>query len=347
MPTVWIERQSIDIVLRALRDETTPRFEMLFDLTAIDERLRSNRTGQPDSEFTVVYHLMSFSGNCDFRIKVALQDSDLSIPSIVRLWPNANWYEREAWDMFGVIFDGHPTLYRILLPPTWEGHALRKDHPARATEMGLPFEMGPELEFEQEALKFKPEDWGMKRKSENSEFMFLNLGPNHPSVHGAFRIALQLDGEILVDAVPDIGYHHRGAEKMGERQSWHTYIPYTDRIDYLGGVLNNLPYVMAVEKMAGIKVPERVKVIRVMLCEMFRICSHLAVLWHFCAGRGAALSDFLHVCRARTYLQYHRIHLWRTYASGLVSNRWCSTGLTEWLGEAHSGTVGLHASSTR
>jgi NADH-quinone oxidoreductase subunit C/D len=275
IPTLWVERQHLKDLLRYLKQKSVPVFEMLFDITAIDERLRVHREGQPDSEFTVVYHLMSFSGNCDIRVKVPLQDADLHLPSVIELWSSANWYERETWDMFGISFDGHPNLYRILLPPTWEGHPLRKEHPARATEME-PFTLSDEQgDLEQEALKFNPEDWGMQRESENSEFMFLNMGPNHPSVHGAFRIALQLDGEVIVDAVPDIGFHHRGAEKMGERQTWHTFIPYTDRIDYLGGVVNNLPYVMAVEKMAGIEVPERVKVIRVMLCEMFRICSHL------------------------------------------------------------------------
>ena len=275
IPTVWVERGDVVEFLRALRDTVRPKFEMLLDLTAIDERMRSHREGQPPSEFSVVYHLMSFSGNRDFRVKVPLMDADLNVPTVTGLWPAANWYEREAFDMFGINFEGHPNLYRLILPPTWQGNPLRKEHPARATEMD-PYSLDDDQAgYEQDALLFNPEQWGMKRKSENSEFMFLNLGPNHPSVHGAFRIALQLDGEILVDAVPDIGYHHRGAEKMAERQSWHTFIPYTDRIDYLGGVMNNLPYVMAVEKMAGIEVPERAKVIRIMLAEMFRICSHL------------------------------------------------------------------------
>ena len=275
IPTLWVDRANIKNVLKFLRDKSQPRFEMLLDVTGIDERVRVHRAGQPASEFTVVYHLSSFSGHCDVRVKVPLMESDLKLPTAIDLWPSANWYERETWDMFGIEFEGHPNLFRIVLPPTWKGHALRKEHPARATEME-PFSLDDEQEaFEQDALLFNPEQWGMKRQSDTSEFMFLNLGPNHPSVHGAFRIALQLDGEILVDAVPDIGYHHRGAEKMGERQSWHTFIPYTDRIDYLGGVMNNLPYVMAVEKMAGIEVPERAKTIRVMLAEMFRICSHL------------------------------------------------------------------------
>ncbi len=275
MTTLWLGREKLLEVLKFLRDDYRPRFEMLLDVTAIDERLRVHRDGQPESDFTVVYQLLSYSGNCDIRLKIALKETDLTIPTIISLWPAANWHERECWDMFGVVFEGHPNLSRIYTPPTWVGHPLRKDHPARATEMD-PYRLDDDIvDTEQEAMKFNPEEWGLERKSDTSEFMFLNFGPNHPAAHGVIRFALQLDGEYVMDVVPDVGYHHRGAEKMGERQTWHTYIPYTDRIDYLGGVMNNLPYVMAVEKMAGIEVPDRVKVIRVMLAEFFRICSHL------------------------------------------------------------------------
>ena len=269
-PTAWVPREGIDAVLRQLRRD----YPMLLDLFGVDERHRQHRPGAA-RDFTVVYHLFDPASCRELRIKAPLAADDPVLPSAVPLWPNANWYEREAWDMFGVQFSGHPHLRRLILPPTWEGHALRKDHPARATEFE-PFSLDDEKQaMEQEALQFRPEDWGMAPAGDDSEFLFLNLGPNHPSVHGVFRIALQLDGEVIVDAVPDIGYHHRGAEKMGERQSWHTFIPYTDRIDYVAGVMNNLAYVLAVEKLAGIEVPPRARVIRIMLAELFRISSHL------------------------------------------------------------------------
>lgn len=287
MPTQWVARNSVCDVLRYLKLEAQRPYRMLYDLTAIDERTRVHRDDQPASHFTVVYHLLSFERNADIRLKLALSVDDLRVPTITGIWPAANWYEREIWDMFGIVFSGHPHLRRILLPPWWEGHALQKDHPARATEMA-PFRLTQEKgDAEQEMLRFHPEEWGMRRVHESTDFMFLNLGPNHPSVHGVFRIVLQLDGEEIIDAVPDIGFHHRGAEKMGERQSWHTYIPYTDRVDYLGGVMNNLPYVLAVEKLAGIEVPERVKVIRVMMAEFFRIASHLVFYGTYAQDLGA------------------------------------------------------------
>ncbi|HSV22394.1 MAG TPA: NADH-quinone oxidoreductase subunit C/D [Xanthobacteraceae bacterium] len=278
IPTFWVKKEQAHGFLRHLKYDVDRPYKMLYDLTAIDERMRTHRDGQPPSDFTVVYHLLSFDRNEYVRIKVPLDHTQLSLPSIVDLWPAANWYEREVWDMFGIVFDGHPHLQRILMPKSWVGHPLRKDHPARATEMG-PYHLSPEKELaEQEALRFKPEDWGMSRERDDADFVFLNVGPQHPGTHGVLRIALQLDGEEIVDAVPDIGFHHRGAEKMGERQSWHTYIPYTDRIDYLGGVMNNLPYLMAVETLAGIEVPPRAQVIRMMLAELFRINSHL--VWY-------------------------------------------------------------------
>ncbi|MFQ3235036.1 MAG: NADH-quinone oxidoreductase subunit C/D [Paraglaciecola sp.] len=287
IPTLWAETKDIGALCDVLRFKLNKPFDFLFDLTAIDETTRQHNVLSQRRDFTVVYLLRSYARNQDLRIKVALKQDAKSLASVTGIWPNANWYEREVWDLFGITFVGHPCLRRIMMPTTWQGHPLCKTHPARATEMGkysLPDDI---RDIEQEALKFSPEDWGLKPQGNPEEFMWLNLGPNHPSVHGVFRIMLQLDGEEIVEAIPDIGYHHRGAEKMGERQSWHSYIPYTDRIDYLGGVMNNLPYVMAIEKMAGIEVPERVKVVRVMMCEMFRILSHLLFYGTFAQDIGS------------------------------------------------------------
>jgi NADH-quinone oxidoreductase subunit C/D len=285
--TFWAPRDKAHEMLRHLKTEVERPYRLLYDLTAIDERVRAARGDGPASDFTVVYHLLSFERNQDVRIKVALKGERPSLDTITDVWPSANWYEREVWDMFGVTFDGHPHLRRILMPATWQGHPLRKEHPARATEMG-PFRLPEEKEdAEQSAMRFRPEDWGLDRGGEDTDFMFLNLGPQHPGTHGVLRLVLQLSGEEILDVVPDIGFHHRGAEKMGERQSWHTYIPYTDRVDYLGGVMNNLAYVLPVEKLAGIEVPDRVKVIRVMMAEFFRLASHLVWYGTFAQDLGA------------------------------------------------------------
>lgn len=276
--TFWANREQLHRILSFLKERISNPYRMLYDLTAIDERTRTHRFDEEKSDFTVVYHLFSFERNEYIRIKTALEESALSLDTVTDLWPSANWYEREVWDMFGITFTGHPHLTRILMPATWKGHPLRKDHPARATEMGEFRLPQTEQDAEQEALRFRPEEWGMRRSTADSEILFLNVGPQHPGTHGILRVVLQLDGEEIVDAVPEIGFHHRGAEKMGERQTWHTYIPYTDRIDYLAGVMNNLAYLVAVEKLAGVTVPPRGQVIRVMFAELFRIISHL--VWY-------------------------------------------------------------------
>lgn len=295
-PTIWVSREQVLDVLMFLRTLPQP-YVMLLDLSAMDERLRQhrydlNRNNLPDSDFTVFYHLLSIERNTDIRVKVALKEGDLTLPTATRIYPNANWYEREVWDMFGINFDGHPHLTRILLPKFWEGHPLRKEYSARATER-MPYYLnaGKQM-FEQENLRFVPEEWGMKRSGRDEDFMFLNLGPNHPSAHGAFRVVLQLDGEEVVDCIPDIGYHHRGVEKMAERQTWHSFIPYTDRVDYLGGVMNELPYIMAVEKLAGITVPDRANTIRIMMSEFFRITNNLLYWGTFIQDAGGMTPVF-------------------------------------------------------
>src|SRR5213593_3157781 len=132
------------------------------------------------------------------------------------------------------------------------------------------------------------------------EKMVLNMGPSHPSTHGVLRIVLELDGEIIAKAVPDVGYLHRGDEKIAENMTYTQFIPYTDRLDYLAPLANNVAYALAVEKLLGIEkqLPPRCQFIRVLCCELARISSHLMGLGSFAMDVGA-MTVFLHTFTER------------------------------------------------
>ena len=137
--TLWVSESDLKPFLLHLRDGPL-RYHMLFDLYALDERLRQHWDGQPTCDFSLVYQLMSVRQTCDIKLKVALWGDYPSTETITDLWPNANWYEREIWDMFGIKFVNHPLLKRILTPPTFNGHPLRKEYACRATEQP-PFQL--------------------------------------------------------------------------------------------------------------------------------------------------------------------------------------------------------------
>jgi len=281
MATFEASPASLKAVLRYLKHEAPRRFARLEDLTAIDETARRRR---PAHDTTLVYSLLCLDPAMRLRLKVPLPAGQTA-ESICDLWPSADWYEREIFDMFGVDFTGHPDLRRILLPHDWEGHPLRKDYPGRATEMP-PYTT-------RDAAEHQPLDAGILLGGNDDDHeLILNVGPHHVSTHGLIRFILALQGEEITDLKIEIGYHHRGAEKIGERQHWHQFIPYTDRVDYLAGAANNLPYVLAVEKLAGITVPDRAQCIRVMLSELFRISNHLVYFGTFAHDTGAMAPTF-------------------------------------------------------
>jgi NADH-quinone oxidoreductase subunit B/C/D len=283
MQTFQVAQERLKEILRFLKTESSPTFRRLEDLTAIDESARRQSQNYPD--YSLVYSLLSFEPGCRLRLKVPLFGDNPVTESITDIWPSANWYEREVFDLFGIRFEGHANLRRILMPHDWEGYPLRKSYPGRATEMH-PYTLG-------DAQERQPLDGGVYvRRSESEKEMVLNIGPHHVSTHGLIRFIVSLNGEEITEMDMDIGYHHRGAEKIGERQTWHQFIPYTDRVDYLAGAANNLPYVMAVEALAGIKVPDRAQVIRVLLSELFRLSNHLVFFGTFAHDVGAMTPTF-------------------------------------------------------
>lgn len=283
MLSIQVERDRIKEVLIHLKTAAEPRYQRLEDLTAIDESARRNRPHEHNT--TLVYHLLSFAGPSRLRLKVELAGSEPVADTITDIWPSANWYEREVFDMFGVHFTGHPNLKRLLMPEHWTGHPLRKNHPGRATDLP-PYTL-------EDARRLQPLDGGdYFKEKKGSQHLILNIGPHHVSTHGLLRYIVALDGEEITGLDMDIGYHHRSVEKIGERQTWHQFIPYTDRVDYLAGAANNLPYVMAVETLAGIEVPQRAQYIRVLLSELFRLSNHLVWFATYAHDVGAMTPNF-------------------------------------------------------
>ena len=128
--------------------------------------------------------------------------------------------------------------------------------------------------------------------------MVLNMGPQHPATHGVLRLVLRLDGETVIACVPDLGYLHRGYEKLAENMSYYEFIPHTDRLDYISPMANNVGWVLAVEKLAGIEAPPRAQYIRMMIAELARITSHLVAVGSFAMDVGA-LTVFLWTLRER------------------------------------------------
>lgn len=151
--------------------------------------------------------------------------------------------------------------------------------------------------------------------------MILNMGPQHPATHGVLRVLLRLDGETVINAVPELGYLHRGYEKMAENMSYYEYIPHTDRLDYISPMANNVAWVMAVEKLAGIEVPIRAQYIRMLVAELARIASHLVAIGAFAMDVGA-LTVFLWTLREREKI----LDIWDILCGARFTNSYTRIG---------------------
>ncbi len=273
--SITVKRESSREVLRALKNDPAFDFKMLLDVTAVD--YLSERA----SRYDVVYHLLSLSNKHRLRLKVPVPEDDPTIDSVIDVWKGADWSEREAYDMFGIQFKGHPDLRRILTHSQFVGHPLRKDFPPGQRTLCTETVDLPVVE---RAKKYA-DSMGLAHPQ------ILNVGPQHPAMHGTFRLQVAVDGEKIVDADTEIGYLHRCFEKMSETHMYWQVIPFTDRLNYMSAMMNGVAYAMAVEKTFAVEIPKRAQYIRVILSEFSRIADHLVCIGTNLVDLGA-ISNF-------------------------------------------------------
>jgi len=285
-----------------------------------------------EGKLEMVYHAYRMSGGPALIFKAQCDRENAVLPSLVPVWPGADFQEREAWDLYGIRFSGHPDLRRILMWEGFHGHPMRKDWKEPFfEEEGKPFEnrwpdgagvyriesknpYGKNVQYpggftlegwkQEEDVALYPGLGGVTVEGGNgsglkTDQIIVNLGPQHPSTHGVFRMVVRLDGETIQDLKPVMGYLHRNHEKIGERNTFIMNIPYTDRLDYISSMSNNLGYVLAVEKLMNIKPPERAEYIRVMMVEFTRIVNHLWSIGFLLNDLGAFFTPALYAIEER------------------------------------------------
>ena len=282
-------REDLLGVVRALKDEHGYRHLVL--VTAVD--------GAADSGGLDLYYVLRRRADQTIlALKVWLEDSSLHAPSIYELWPGAGPHEREVYDLFGVVFDNHPNLTRILLRDDFVGHPLRKSF--QTPETGVTREQvleaaaghglvlpdpgathaGPSM-----PLAFDPFAAAAEKPRDSvlhSERLVLNVGPLHPSTHGVLHVYLTLEGETVVAAEPTHGYLHRCIEKLCEDNTYKACMPLIDRCDYVSGFHQELAYILAVEELLGLESTPKADYLRVIMSELVRITSHHT--WFTAAG---------------------------------------------------------------
>ena len=303
----------------------------LRDDPELDRAYLSNVTGvdylDRDPRFEVVYHAYSINkkgGPIIFKARPT-DNQNPELPSLIDVWTSADLQEREIYDLYGIKFTGHPRLKRILMWEGFHGYPMRKDYeeayyaePIKPFTTRWPDGLHERAEFANPYNKnvvyppdFDPDTWvspqeqleevepGQFSGSLRTEQIKVNMGPQHPSTHGVFRMVVTLEGETIVDLEPVLGYLHRNHEKIGERNGWLMNMPYTDRLDYITSMINNQGYALLVEKMTGAEVPERAEYIRIIMAELTRVVSHLWLIGFFLNDLGAFFTPALYAIKAR------------------------------------------------